>query len=328
MSSFCLKIDRTGIPHEVIQLAPHELPALGPHDVRIRLRYAPVNPADLNFIEGTYGRAAHPPCIPGHEASGTVEAIGSSVQSLAVGDAVIPLIGAGCWSQQMVAEEQFFARLPAGLDPVQTAMLRINPVTAWLLLREFADLSEGDWVAQNAGNSAVGQAIVQIAAQRGLRTLSFVRREEAIEPLRQLGATAVFLDDAAGLAAAKEHLGDAHLQLGLNAVGGDSAIRLMDLLSPGATMVTYGAMSRRSLKVPNRFLIFKNLQLKGLWVSRWLEHAGPGALYEVLEPLTEMLMNQQLRLPVEKIYPMSEAAEALRHAAESGREGKILLDLA
>ncbi len=291
------------------------------------MRYAPINPADINVIQGNYGRKPRLPCIPGHEGAGVVEAVGGEVASLKVGDPVIPLLGAGTWSQHMVAAEQFFARLPAAINLAQAAMLRINPVTAWLLLQEFQPLVEGDWIAQNAANSSVGRALIQIAKKRGIRTLNFVRRAELIPELTALGGDAVFTDDAEGLAAARERLDGEKVHLAANGVSGDSAIRLMDLLAPGGTLVTYGAMSLKSLKVPNGFLIFKDLHLRGLWVTRWLEHAGAGKLYEVLEPLTEMMLACELVLPIEEIVPFQEASRALARAAEPSRAGKILLDL-
>jgi mitochondrial enoyl-[acyl-carrier protein] reductase / trans-2-enoyl-CoA reductase len=326
--SHCLSFAKTGNPADVLELIERPLPPLGEHDVRVHMRYAPVNPADLNFIEGTYGRSAHPPAIPGHEGCGEVVATGPEVTSLAVGDVVIPLLGAGCWTRHLTAAEHFFAKLPPGIDRVQASMLRINPVTAWHLLKHFATLDEGDWILQNAGNSGVGRAVIQLARHFGLKTASFVRRPELIEELQALGGDAVFLDDEAGLAAAKQHLQGVQLRLAANAVGGDSAIRLMDLLSPGGTLVTYGAMSRRSLKVPNKFLIFKDLSLRGLWITRWFEHAGTAELFEVLDPLTKLLAHGELQQPVAEIVPMADFRHAIRLAQASGRPGKIVLDLA
>lgn len=326
--SRCLSFAATGNPAEVLELIERPLPPLGAHDVRVHMRYAPINPADLNFIEGTYGRPAHPPAIPGHEGCGEVVETGPAVTSLAPGDVVIPLLGAGCWTRHMTAAEHFFAKLPAGIDRVQASMLRINPVTAWRLLKGFMPLAEGDWIVQNAGNSGVGRAVIQLARHFGLKTASFVRRPELIDELRALGGDAVFLDDEAGLAAAKERLQGVELRLAANAVGGDSAIRLMDLLSPEGTLVTYGAMSRRSLKVPNKFLIFKDLSLRGLWITRWFEQAGTAELFEVLDPLAKLVVHGELLQPVADIVPMTDFRHAIRLAQESGRAGKIMLDLA
>lgn len=328
MSSSFLQFDRTGDPAEVLSLHTRELAPPSGHEVRVRMRYAPVNPADINFIEGTYGRPAHPPCIPGHEGCGEVEAVGPAVTSLRPGDVVIPLLGAGCWTQHLTAPEHHFASIPPQIDRVQASMLRINPVTAWALLKHYATLEEGSWVAQNAANSGVGRALIQLAAHFGLRTLNFVRRPELIDELKALGADAVLLDDDEGVAAAKSLLGQEPVRLAANAVGGDSALRLMDVLSPGGIMVTYGAMSRRSLKVPNKFLIFKNLQLHGLWITRWFETASTPELQEVLDPLTALVENGGIVTAIDRIFPMADFKEALTRAQEGSRRGKVILDLA
>lgn len=326
--SLCLSFAATGNPAEVLEVTERPLPPLSGHEVRVHMRYAPVNPADLNFIEGTYGRAAHPPAVPGHEGCGEVIETGPLVTSLKKGDVVIPLLGTGCWSQHLTAAELHFAKLPPGIDRVQASMLRVNPVTAWHLLKKYVDLPEGGWVLQNGGNSGVGRALIQIAKAFGLRTASFVRRPELIPELKALGADAVFLDDESGVAEARLLLRDEPLRLAANAVGGDSAIRLMDLLSPEGTLVTYGAMSRRSLKVPNKFLIFKNLRLQGLWITRWFEESGTAELAEVLEPLARMVAHGELVTAVDEIFPMTEHRNAILRAQEGGRSGKVILDLA
>ncbi len=326
--SLVLQFPRVGAPAEVLELTERPLVPLSAHEVRVRMRYAPINPADLNFIEGNYGRTANPPAVPGHEGCGVVEEIGTEVTSLNIGDKVIPLLGAGCWCQHMTAAEHHFAKLPEEVDPVQVSMLRVNPVTAWLLLTDYETLLEGDWVLQNAANSGVGRALIQIAKKRGIRTVNLVRRPELIDELKSLGADAVFLDSDEGVAEAKAFLADHRVRLACNAVGGDSAVRLMDLLSPKGVMVTYGAMSRRSLKVPNKFLIFKNLSLRGCWVSQWFEHASTADLYQVLEPLTRMIIEKELVTAVDQIVPLQDFRSAILRAQEGGRDGKVILDLA
>ncbi len=326
MRSAYLVFNQTGDPEQVVTVAHRELGPVGGRDVRVAMQYAPINPADLNFIEGTYGRPAHPPAIPGHEGVGIVTEIGPEVNSLSVGDTVIPLLGAGCWCQHLTAEEQFFAKLPAGLDLTQASMLRVNPVTAWSFLNHFITLSPGDWVVQNAANSGVGRSVIQLAKSLGLRTLNLVRRPELIPELQALGADIVILDTDDSLHAAREAFGKHPPKLAGNAVGGDSALRLMELLAPSGTLVTYGAMSRRSLKVPNKFLIFKDIQLRGLWVTRWLEHATPSELYDVLHPLTEMIGKGSLRTAIDQVYPFADCAAALARAKTDSRSGKVVLD--
>ena len=328
MSAF-LQFTSIGKPLEVLELAQRELPPLHGHEVRVAMRYAPINPADLNFIEGNYGRLPTLPCIPGHEGSGQVVEIGPLVESLAVGDLVIPLTGAGCWVEHLTALEHLFAKLPDQIDMVQAAMLRVNPITAWCILHNFVDdLEKGEWVVQNAANSGVGRAMIQIAKHLGFRTLNFVRRPELIDELKALGADEVLLDTAEGIAQAHAITKGHAPRLASNAVGGESAIHLMDVLAPAGTLVTYGAMSRASLKVPNKFMIFKDLSLRGLWVSRWLEQASHTELHDVMRPLASMIQSGDLTMAVDEVVPLKDFTKAIARAQTDARGGKVVLDLA
>ena len=320
-----LCIHQTGKPSEVVQMEAAAAPVPQRHEVLVRMLYAPINPADLNFIEGTYGRQPQFPAVPGIEGCGRVEDVGDEVESLTEGDLVLPLHPIGTWQQHVVAAENQFARLPEGIDPVQASMLRVNPTTAWQMLRQFRELHRGDFVAQNAANSGVGRAVIQLARHLGLRTINFVRRDELIEDLTALGGDLVIPDREDSLGAVREVLGGRPLTLALNAVGGESALHLMELLSPGAALVTYGAMSRRSLKVPNKFLIFKDLELRGYWLSRWMEKASHTEIHDTLQPLADMMQRGELKVPVDHIFPVADYKAALTEAAKDRRSGKVIL---
>lgn len=322
-----LVFDQSGIPTEVARVESFAVTEPKGHEVLVRMAYAPINPADLNVLEGTYGKLPALPAVPGIEGSGVVLAVGDAVTSLEVGDSVLLLHSMGSWTSHLLRAENQFARLPKGFDLVQGAMLRVNPVTAWLLLHEYRELQEGAFVLQNAANSGVGRAVIQVARELGYRTVNFVRRPELIAELKALGADAVFLDNDEGLAAAREFIGDKEVPLALNAVGGDSALRLMELLSVSGAHVTYGAMSRRSLKLPNRYLIFKDIEIRGCWVSRWMEKASHTDIHEMMLPLVQMIEAGKLVLPVEKVLPLASYTEALALAQQSGRNGKVLFSL-
>ncbi|HVJ45359.1 MAG TPA: 2-enoyl thioester reductase domain-containing protein, partial [Luteolibacter sp.] len=251
----------TGKPSEKLELEsfqPRE-PEVG--EVLVKMVAAPVNPADLNTIEGTYGVKLELPGTPGIEGCGVVETSGTT--DFAEGDMVIFLKRSETWASHTTVPAATLFKLPAGIDPVQAAMLKVNPATAWRLLHGFAPVGKGGWIVQNAGNSAVGRCVIQLAKDAGIRTVSFVRRPELVDELKALGADAVFTDDDEGRAAAKELLGGATAALGFNAVGGDSALGLLKLLRDGATHVTYGAMGRRPVTVPNGLLIFRDVAVRG-----------------------------------------------------------------
>lgn len=115
--------------------------------------------------------------------------------------------------------------------------------------------------------------------------------------------------------------------LASNAVGGESALRLMDMLAPGGSMVTYGAMSRKSIKVPNGFLIFKGIKLEGLWVTQWLKNAPVSEIEAAYEKLARLMADGRLKQAVDTVYPLSDVRKAVEKAQEEFRSGKVVLSM-
>jgi mitochondrial enoyl-[acyl-carrier protein] reductase / trans-2-enoyl-CoA reductase len=296
--------------------------SLSPGKVLVRIVAAPINPADLNTIEGTYAVKPPLPATPGIEGCGIVEESDSG--DFEVGDQVIFLRRAATWASDTTVPGDELFKLPAGIDPLQAAMLKVNPATAWCLLHHFTQLKRGDFIVQNAGNSAVGRCVIQLAKHLGIRTISFVRRPEVIDELFALGADQVFLDDDSGLTAALEALGAASVKLAFNAVGGESALRLMQLLREGGTHVTYGAMSRKPVSLPNGLLIFRDLQIRGLWVSRWIERAPLAEIQQVYSQLATLVAEGKIVQRIDSTYPLDAYQAALARLAEPGRSGKVL----
>ena len=297
-------------------------PPLESGQVLVNMLAAPVNPADLNFIEGTYGVKPTLPATPGVEGCGTV--VASQAAAFQPGDQVIFLRRAATWATHTVIDAEVLFKLPPGIDPLQAAMLKVNPATAWRLLHGFGQPQPGDWIAQNAGNSAVGRCVIQLARSLGIRTVSFVRRPELIDGLTALGGDLVLLDDDAGLASAKAALGGATAALAFNAVGGDSALRLMNLLREGGTHITFGAMAKRPLTVPNGLLIFRDLQLRGLWVTRWIENAPAAEVRAVYEDLATRVAAGTLVQPVDSTHALADFAMAFGRLTAPDRAGKVL----
>jgi trans-2-enoyl-CoA reductase len=320
-------IEQTGVPDTVAAVRDAPSQPLQPGHVRLRMKFAPVNPADLNFIEGTYGKKPVLPAVPGIEGVGEITESAPDVTDLPPGRLAIPLGGIGCWSEEVVRPAAEVFMLPDGMDPRQAAMLRVNPATAWGLLHAAGPLPRGAWVVQNASSSNCGHCVIQLARHLGLRTLNLVRRPESAAACTTAGADVVFTDDAEAVAAARALPEFTAPVLALNAVGGESALRLMDLLAPGGTMFTYGAMSRQPVKVPNSFLIFKDLQLRGYWFTKRLEAMTREEVQTLYAKLAGLVMSGELRQPVAAEYPLEEITAALRHAAGNARGGKVLLRL-
>jgi NADPH:quinone reductase-like Zn-dependent oxidoreductase len=317
-----LRFHQTGKPVEVLEcnaFSP-QIPAAG--EVLVRVLAAPINPADLNTIEGTYGVKPTLPAVPGIEGCGVVESSDSA--DFQAGEQVMFLRRGATWATHTTVPADTLFKLPPGIDPVQAAMLKVNPATAWRLLHGFEALVPGDWIVQNLGNSAVGRCVIQLARDLGIRTISFVRRIEWAEELRQLGADHVMADDEEGLAAAKMVLGGAKAALAFNAVGGESALRLTKLLRESATHITYGAMGRKPVTLSNALLIFRDLRVRGLWLTRWVENAPPAEVNAVYQNLADRVIAGQLVQPVDGTFPLAAYPEALARLEAPERAGKVL----
>ena len=326
MNVSAIVIHEFGAPAEVVRVEHLDLPALGAKSARVRILAAPINPVDLNVVEGKYPVRPELPGVPGVEGVGVVEEVGAEGKKLRVGDHVLLPHGLGSWREAAVvadADEALMA-LPLEVPAVQAAMLRINPATALRMLRDFVSLAPGDFVIQNAANSAVGRLVIQIAKANHWRTINLVRRPELIDELRALGGDAVLLDNDEVKDQIAGASGGAPVRLALNAVGGDSALRVANALAPGGTHVTYGAMGRQPLRIPNGLLIFKDLRWRGFWITQWYREASRQAEANTFQELLALAKRGLLDTPVERIYPLSEAVAAVKHAAQSQRAGKIL----
>jgi len=313
-----------GEPLNVLRLEEIEVPAPQPDEVLIEVLASPINPANLNAIEGTYARLPELPAVAGGEASGRVIEVGANVSEVKPGDLVILPFGEGTWCSLCLRKAADLVVVPKGISAEQAAMLRVNPPTAWHMLNDFVKLEPGDWVLQNAANSGVGRAVIDIAKSLGLRTVNAVRRPELIEELKAAGGDVVLLDtrDLAKETAAATN--GAAIRLALNAVGGDSALNLAKTVAEGGMIVTYGAMSKQALKIPNGLLIFKDLVWRGCWITRWYERASRDEVQAMFEQLFPLAQKGLLHAPVEKTYALTEFREAVARAQEGARGGKIL----
>ncbi len=315
----------TGKPDEVLEVCAYapESPKKG--EVLVKMSASPINPADLNTVEGTYGVKLELPAVPGIEGCGVVEE--SAADGFKKGDRVVFLERADTWATHCTVSAEILFKLPDEIDMTQAAMLKVNPATAWRLLHGYVELKEGDWIVQNLGNSAVGRCVIQIARDMGVKTISFVRSEETAEELKSLGADHVLVDDDEGQAAAKEIMGGSNSALAFNAVGGDSALRVMKLLKESGTHVTYGAMGRKPITMPNGLLIFRDIRVVGLWVTKWLENAPRDEVRSVYQTLAERVAAGKIVQPVDKTYPLDDFKEALARLESPERSGKVLFAL-
>jgi mitochondrial enoyl-[acyl-carrier protein] reductase / trans-2-enoyl-CoA reductase len=318
--------EKHGNPPDVLHTETRPWPTPAANEAVVKLCAAPINPADLNQIEGKYPVRSELPATPGFEGAGVVFGLGADVKGLASGALVILPHNVGTWRDAIAVNADELVAVPDGIEPVQAAMLKINPLTAWRLLHDYVDLHQGDWLIQNAANSAAGRDVIQIARELGYKTVNVVRRAELIDELRAESGDVVLVDGDNLRQEVKEATGSAPIRLGLNSVGGDSALRLANCLAPGGTLVSFGAMSLQPLKIPTGLFIFKDLRFRGIWINKWYDNATPSERIETFQPLFDMARRGLLKTKVAKAYPLGEVKAAVTHAAQDKRSGKIILE--
>ena len=317
---------RYGNPADVLQVETRPWPTPAADEAVVKMRAAPINPADLNQIEGKYPVRAELPATPGFEGAGMVVELGERVNGLTSGALVILPHNVGTWRDAVAVKAEELVVVPDGIEPAQAAMLKINPLTAWRLLHDYVDLQKGDWLIQNAANSAAGRDVIQIAHELGYKTVNVVRRAELVDELHAEGGDVVLVDGENLREEVKSATGGASIRLALNSVGGDSALRLANCLAPGGTLVSFGAMSLQPLKIPTGLLIFKDLRFRGIWINKWYDNATPSERMETFRSLFDMAARGLLKTKIEKAYPLSEVKAAVAHASQGKRSGKIIFE--
>lgn len=315
----------TGAPEDVLKVESASFEPLAEGEIRVRVNVAPINPSDINFVQGVYGIKPVLPSEAGLEGVGVVTE--SRSPDMNEGDEVIMLSGVGTWAEFVTGKAERFLKIRSDVKPEQAAMLKVNPLTAYRVLVGYTKLKPGDWVIQNAANSGVGRCLIQIAKAMGLHTINLVRRESLIAELAHLGGDVVLVDEEGVNEKVLELTGGKRPVLASNCVGGESATRLMSLLAPGGKMVTFGAMSKKSIKVPNSFLIFKRVELHGLWVTEWLKEASFEEILAAYEQLSQWMAEGKLHQAIDSVYTLDKVNEAVARAQEEHRDGKVLLDL-
>jgi NADPH:quinone reductase-like Zn-dependent oxidoreductase len=276
------------------------------------------------MIGGSYGRLRELPAVAGREGVGVIDALGGEVTGVELGETVRFPADSGAWQTYACMPAAEVLRVPEGVATEQAAISFLNPPTAYCLLKKIVNLEPGSWVLQNAGNSAVGLSVIQMAKAMGFKTISQVRREALIAPLQALGADQVVLEGSEWPKQVQQLTGGAPIRLALNSIGGESAIDQIKVLGEGGTQVTFGGMVGDRVRFPTRFLIFNDVRLVGFWWDQWARRKGVDAVSAVMDEVYAMMREGRLHLPIEQVYDFEAFKQALAHD-KGPRLGKVLL---
>jgi len=321
-----LQIASFGKPSEVVELVELSDPTPAEGELLVALEAAPINPSDLLLVRGTYGLRPALPARLGNEGVGRVVEVGGGVDPARVGERVLLLPGQeqNTWAERAVVPERDAVTVDGSADPLQLAMIGVNPMTARLVLSDYAELKADAWVVQNSANSAVGRYLVDLARLAGLRTINIVRREEAAEQLRADGVPNVLVSGPDLVDQVGALLGGEQLDLVVDALGGEQAGQLAALLRPGGKVIAYSALTGQPHILPISALIFRDISLHGFWLHTWLESAPRTEIENGYRELAGLVGDGTLSAPVEASYPIDQFREAISRSDRFRRAGKIL----
>lgn len=320
-----VQFENPGIPTEVLKVVDLPIPEPATGEIRIKVVKANIVPADIMFIQGLYGIQPQLPQIGGFEATGSVDACGDGV-NIPIGTGVI-FTATGTWAEYVcVAANSIIPKPPTMSDDIACQAF-INPLTAYGMLIE-ADLEEGDYLLLTAAASAFSKFVIQIASSRGINVIGTVRRDEQKQALLDLGAHAIINEKSENIyKAVKTATNGEMIKAAFDAVGGDLGDKVINALQVNGKMLVYGLLSLKPIPLNSGLLIFKNITVKGFWLTTWFMSLSGDERRSIVPKILGMLTNESLKADVEATYNLDNVIDAIKHMEAPGRSGKILLEI-
>ncbi|KAK8990495.1 hypothetical protein V6N11_009194 [Hibiscus sabdariffa] len=260
----------------MVELSPVEVKE---NQICVKMLAAPINPSDINRIEGVYPVRPQVPAVGGYEGVGEVYSVGSAVKGLSPGDLVIPSPpSSGTWQTYVVKDHDTWHKISKDSPIEYAATITVNPLTALRMLEDFTTLRAGAVLSFLAGS------------------------DEVKEKLKALGADEVFTESQLEVKNVKSLLSNIpEPALGLNCVGGNAASLVLKFLSQEGTMVTYGGMSKKPITVPTSPFIFKDLSLRGFWLQKWLGADKAKECRDMVDYLLRLAQEGKLKYEMELV---------------------------
>ncbi len=317
-------ITRPGGP-EVLEVREVETPEPVADQVRVRVRAAGLNRADLAQRQGHYpAPPGSPSDIPGMEFAGEVEAVGPLVRTWKRGQRVMGITGGGGQAEYLLAHEGMLVEIPENLDFVQAASLPEVFMTAHDALFTQAGLQMGERVLIHAAGSGVGTAAVQLAHAVGATTYGTSRTPDKLERAKPLGldvglTAQNFADEikqltrGEGVNVVLDFVGAAYMEQNLDALASWGRLVFLATLGGGLAQVNLGKVMVKRILIRGFTLRSRTLEEKLAVTRRFATQVVPQLARGRIIPV------------IEQVYPLHEIGEAHKAMAENKNFGKLVL---
>lgn len=316
------------------------LPELKSDEVKIRVKAAGVNFADLMMRMGLYPEAPEPPFVPGYEVSGVVEAVGEAVRSFQIGQRVMAMTRFGGYAEEVHVRLPYVRVIPENLSFEMAAAIPVNYLTAWCALFPLGQVKPGQAVFIHHILGGVGLAATQLAKTAGCKVIGSTSTHEKVAAAKDYGMDHVFNYRQHDFAKEARRFTEGEgVHLVLDATGGQNLKKDMQALRPAGRVILYGASSLVSGEKRSIINIAKAL-FSTPWINPfWLLSQNRGVfglnllkLYAHLDLLNEgisyiedALKKGQIKPVLANVFPFKEVAQAHRFLQKRQNIGKVVL---
>ncbi|NQU71381.1 MAG: NAD(P)H-quinone oxidoreductase [Rhodospirillales bacterium] len=320
-----IEITEPGGP-EALKPGTRSVPTPGDGEVLVKVAAAGVNFPDVMQRRGNYPPPPGASDIPGLEIAGVVVALGAGVTEFQPGDEVCALVSGGGYAEYCVAPAAQCLPVPDNFDMVRAAAIPETFFTVWTNLVDRGELQAGQWVLIHGGSGGIGTAAIQVAHALGARVMATARTAEKCAVCEKLGAErAINYAEEDFVEIAKEMTGGTGVNLIIDIVGGDYAVRNLHALAEGGRLVQVAVQGGAKPEIPLFLIMQKRLTLTGSTL-RPRSVAEKGAIAAALkERIWPGLNAGELGPLVHTTFPLTMADKAHELMESSAHMGKIVL---
>jgi NADPH2:quinone reductase len=313
---------------EVMALAEVPVPVPRAGEVLIRVGYAGVNRPDLLQRAGRYPPPANASPRLGLEVAGTVVDRGDGV-ALPLGATVCALTPGGGYAEYAVAPAAHCLPVPAGVSPREAAGLPETCFTVWTNVFERARLSAGEVFLVHGGSSGIGTTAIQMARLSGARVFATAGSADKVAACIALGAEAAFdYREVDFVAALREATGGRGADVILDMVGGDYLPRNITALAPDGRLVNIAFLKGSKVEVDFLPVMMKRLTISGSTLRARSDADKAAIAAAIVARVWPWLADGRMRVVVDSVFPLAQAADAHRRMEVGSHIGKILLAVA
>nr|WP_319948990.1 zinc-binding dehydrogenase [uncultured Shimia sp.] len=311
---------------EYLEAAEIDVPNPGPGQVLIRLRVASVNPSDLHFIKGEYGQPRIKGNPAGFEGCGDVVSAGAGAEGL-IGKRVSFAVALGCsgaWAEYAVTNAINCIPLRPDVSDIDGAAQIVNPLTAMAMV----DIArqDGEAFVVSAATSQLGKLMVSLGKDLGLKPIAIVRREDAVAPLKDMGAAEVLVTSDPDMLAKFADVSKAlKPRVFLDAVSDQLSEQIFAAMPNKARWISYGKLNPVPPKLTQMGqFIFMGKRIEGFWLTSWMMSTPPADQIRVVGEVQARFADGRWKTDVSAQLPLRDVVSGLADALKK-TDGKVMI---